>query len=724
MITRLIALAVTLGLVVTAHASVWFSSIPSSAQSGSSYYVEASAYGGSFDLTIYKGGGYFAGGTYSPVGAYTTDYSTGQVNYMAELYDWYTMSYDYAYASVTITPANTQPTITWTQSPSSASVNQTITIQAKGTDGDGNLTNVRIWCNDSPFAFAGGGNGYEEYSTQNFSSGSPGSVYFMAEAMDGDGASSGFIYHTVSIYNDAPTIQWLNYPPLNPSTGFYEVFVNQIFTVQARGNDANGNLSSVSVWRNGVPFAFNGGGNGYQGDSDANTTYGTTNETITFKAVAGDSAGANSGDIYFYVKVINRVPTMTPTEITGPTVTWDSTYMHYRMWAQNSSISGSGTLTMSSTIDDADGNLVNHTLRYRQASAPDPQLWYLLCSDTASGSTSTKQVTLENVSTPGEWDFNAFGHDGIESHPGTSKTVWVYGETNAATFVSQSINGTPLTGASPSIALNSGALTATASIVLLNTGNKPWQNPDTAFGSPHRLGAIGIHHDRWGANRRDMTETWVDPQSFPSSDDTAHFNFSFPIPLTPGVYYFQWKMLEEGVAGDPFFETATPSVTVTVIDTTPPTAPSNLSASNIATTSFRLNWTAATDNGPVLSYDLYRTVSGVMTWMGNTTDTWWDFAGLSSGVTYGVKVVAKDGANPPLSADSATIQVTTAYDPAADNDGDGVTNGLEMELGLNPSDPGDVRVFLFDYDRIHQLVDGPGGTYAPDAEGNIEEVQP
>ena len=107
---------VIVGLLCTGpvRASVWFSSIPSSVQSGTGYYVEASASGGSFNLTIYKNGGYFVGTSgsgWGSVGGSTTDYGAQSVQYWAELYDWNTMEYDNAYASVTITVDTTSPSV-------------------------------------------------------------------------------------------------------------------------------------------------------------------------------------------------------------------------------------------------------------------------------------------------------------------------------------------------------------------------------------------------------------------------------------------------------------------------------------------------------------------------------------------------------------------------------------------------------------------------------------
>ena len=250
-----------------------------------------------------------------------------------------------------------------------------------------------------------------------------------------------------------------------------------------------------------------------------------------------------------------------------------------------------------------------------------------------------------------------------------------------------------------------------------NTGSKPWQK------SSHRLQAIGPTPLVWGSSVRDMdNSTQVDPEAFPGINDTATFTFTFDIPQAPGNYAFVWKMIEQGIAGDPFFEQATAQVAITVIDTTPPTAPSNLNGGNLTTNSLRLNWTASVENGPTLSYDVYRKINGVMTLVGNTTSTWWDFSGLVSGDTYTFRVIAKDGVG--LTGTSADKDITTVYDPNLDNDGDTVANGIEDQLGLNRNDASDVRVFTYTYDKINQLKRGPGGQYNKDAEGNIKEVRP
>jgi hypothetical protein len=73
----------------------------------------------------------------------------------------------------------------------------------------------------------------------------------------------------------------------------------------------------------------------------------------------------------------------------------------------------------------------------------------------------------------------------------------------------------------------------------------------------------------------------------------------------------------------------------------------------------------------------------------------------------------------------ATGTVTVrVMDPNLDSDGDGVTDIVELMLGLDPNNPTDVSVQSLTYDKTNQLNSGPGGRYDNnrDAEGNIKQV--
>ena len=99
------------------------------------------------------------------------------------------------------------------------------------------------------------------------------------------------------------------------------------------------------------------------------------------------------------------------------------------------------------------------------------------------------------------------------------------------------------------------------------------------------------------------------------------------------------------------------SITVTTqntIDTTPPSAPSGLTASNVTTTSATLSWSASTDNVAVTGYTLYNGASIAA----STSSLSAAVSGLSPGTTYAFTVAAKDAAG-NTSASSSTVSVTT-----------------------------------------------------------------
>ncbi|NOQ27951.1 MAG: T9SS type A sorting domain-containing protein [Bacteroidales bacterium] len=90
-------------------------------------------------------------------------------------------------------------------------------------------------------------------------------------------------------------------------------------------------------------------------------------------------------------------------------------------------------------------------------------------------------------------------------------------------------------------------------------------------------------------------------------------------------------------------------------DTQAPTAPTNLSSSNITETSLTLSWTASTDNVGVTAYDVYQDGS----LLGSVTGTSGDITGLTAATTYAYYVKAKDAATNVSSA-SSTLNVTTS----------------------------------------------------------------
>ncbi len=196
--------------------------------------------------------------------------------------------------------------------------------------------------------------------------------------------------------NQAPTITWTQAP--------VAAWINQWFAVQARGNDANGNLSSVSVWKEWVPFAFNGGGNGWESYSDPNLASSSMPTGMNFQAQSGDSAGATSNVIYHTVPVYNRAPSGTFT-VNGST--------------SNSSINFGQAVTVASSVSDPDGNLTVHSF------------WW----DQGSGLYWTHPIrTWDYPPNMAGWYNLNLGSNGYDASGGTSNRSFDIRPTKAATF--------------------------------------------------------------------------------------------------------------------------------------------------------------------------------------------------------------------------------------------------------------------------------------------------
>lgn len=97
------------------------------------------------------------------------------------------------------------------------------------------------------------------------------------------------------------------------------------------------------------------------------------------------------------------------------------------------------------------------------------------------------------------------------------------------------------------------------------------------------------------------------------------------------------------------------STSAVVSDTVPPTAPGNIMASTVTTSSVSLSWTASTDNIGVTGYHIY---SGT-TLAGSSNTTSYTVTGLTANTAYTLTVKAKDAAG-NISAASQALQVTTS----------------------------------------------------------------
>jgi len=101
--------------------------------------------------------------------------------------------------------------------------------------------------------------------------------------------------------NDAPRIAW---SPTAGSMNPTQVTSGQSYIISADAQDDNGNLTAVSINKNGQPFAYAGGGNGYSGNSQNPTSDPVGTDTYT--AWATDSYGAQSPTLTWTVNVVGK----------------------------------------------------------------------------------------------------------------------------------------------------------------------------------------------------------------------------------------------------------------------------------------------------------------------------------------------------------------------------------------------------------------------------------
>ncbi|WP_158838368.1 endonuclease [Polaribacter sp. L3A8] len=104
----------------------------------------------------------------------------------------------------------------------------------------------------------------------------------------------------------------------------------------------------------------------------------------------------------------------------------------------------------------------------------------------------------------------------------------------------------------------------------------------------------------------------------------------------------------------------------TLVDTTAPSIPTNVTITDITDSSFNINWSVSSDNNEVAGYDIF--VDG--TFKATTTATSYALIGLATSTTYSVTVLAKDKDN-NKSAQSTAVNATTT---------DGASGGAASEL--------------------------------------------
>ncbi|MDY8138065.1 GEVED domain-containing protein [Aquimarina sp. 2201CG5-10] len=188
--------------------------------------------------------------------------------------------------------------------------------------------------------------------------------------------------------------------------------------------------------------------------------------------------------------------------------------------------------------------------------------------------------------------------------------------------------------------------------------------PDTqAPSTPTNLAASGVGNTfltlNWNASTDNVGVTGYDVYRGSTNIGTVTGTTYNVTGLAAGTAY-DFSVRAKDAAGNISGSSNVVNVTTTSNpdDTQAPTAPGNLTASNVAQTTLSLSWTASTDNIGVTGYDVYRGATRLTT----VTGTSYNVSGLTANTSYSFSVKAKDAAGNE-SASSNTVNVTTTQNP-------------------------------------------------------------
>ncbi len=415
---------ITVSSANNAPPTIQWTSSPSTVNEGQPYYVQALGTDSNGNLTqvnVWKAWSPFAlnngGNGWNNYSGNATADSGGQwIQFQARAVDSNGAASGYIYHSVYV---NKAPTIAWEVAPYSVNYQHSYSIRARGRDGDGNMTTVNIYRQEhgsaeQPFAFALYGNSSDAYSENPTQATSYRSVTFRAEALDSSGATSGSIYHTVTVNNIGPYSSWSsNMPNTSAQPGQalrVDTFIGQNYTFSLSGGDPDHNLKEVRAYE----YAY----------EDVNGTYVERQSYRHFDTLASDGGpvartydrvgGTPSKWHYWYVSIAEDAAGWTD-------VTTGDNSLH--IWLNNRTpappvlSSGQSTIpigqpiTLTAAGTDPDRNATQQWLWYR---GPDqqPNEWVQLSlSSYVSGTGNTAVNFTFHPPKPGTYYFKTQVND-------------------------------------------------------------------------------------------------------------------------------------------------------------------------------------------------------------------------------------------------------------------------------------------------------------------------
>jgi hypothetical protein len=447
---------------VNAAPTISWTSNPSSAASGAGYYIGASGYdqdGNLAAVKIDKNGSAYA---YAPASGNTgsTGNSDSAVGPTTITYTAWSEDGDGARSgtishTITIAAANHAPTISWTSTPGTVASGQTFSISASGSDQDGNLSAVKIDKNGGAFGY-NSASGSSGTSGNNDSATGPTTISYTAWSEDASGARSGTISQTVTVTapNAAPTISWTSTPGSAASGSPY--------TIAAQAADSNGNLSSVTILKNGSAFASGGGGNGSSSSASGNSTDSGA-QTVTYTAYATDSSGATSSPISQSVSITvsNTPPTVAWTSAPGTVASGASYSISASAHDNNGNLTGLTITKDGSGFTATGGGTGSDTSASSSSSDTGPKtVTFVATATDSNGATASISQTV-TVNSPGNAPIaNISASPNSGTNPLTATITWSTSNVTSATVSGSGLSSSNTSG-SQSVTLGTGTYTYT-----------------------------------------------------------------------------------------------------------------------------------------------------------------------------------------------------------------------------------------------------------------------
>lgn len=430
----------------------------------------------------------------------------------------------------------------------------------------------------------------------------------------------------------APSIAWTSAPSTSPvGIGYF---------IEARGTDPDGDLYSVSVWRNGSPHAMENGGNGY--DHVAGNPYTDTvaNQDTEYTAEAIDAMGYSSGTIYNIVHI-------EPLSMTPPTSS-DATINALTSFSPSISAppsNGTGALMwcvdgptpwMTGSWLAQAGNYIFHVGQLpdsnHKGNATDP----IQGSMEVSGA---YHLTVLKIAQPSV----GISASGSTVQVGTTVNFTASGGAGTGAFVWSGISGN---GVSASATFNS---TGTYTVSVMRSGDGNYNDSNSAsvvinVAQPYTLNVIN-----GSGSGQYIPGTVVGLSAYGYS----------------GYSFYRWVLLSGvGSFGNASAANTTFSIGVggaIVGAAFTPTPPANLHLVTIAPSWAVINWSPSSIGG-----DTTYAVSINGGWASPTWDTSFFALGLSPNQSYSIAVYVVDS-NGTWSSSPSVISVQTPPDTSAPN---------------------------------------------------------